>query len=105
MLLVSARRWPQSASYWAQGGLAAALAPDDSPALHLEDTLAAGRGAVRATRGRARCCDEAPDRVRELERRGVAFDRDRRRRADAGLEGGHARRRVVHAGGSATGRH
>ena len=45
--LVSRSPLPQSASYWAQGGLAAALDGDDSPALHLEDTLGAGRGAGR----------------------------------------------------------
>ena len=45
--LVSARPLAETASYWAQGGLAAALAVDDSPALHLEDTITAGRGLVR----------------------------------------------------------
>ena len=51
--LVSARPLAETASYWAQGGLAAALAEDDSPALHLQDTVAAGRGLVRAARRRA----------------------------------------------------
>src|SRR5690349_4157032 len=45
--LVSARPLAETASYWAQGGAAAALAIDDSPALHLEDTLTAGRGLTR----------------------------------------------------------
>src|ERR1700736_1544049 len=45
--LVSATPLAGSSSYWAQGGLAAALAPDDSSARHLEDTVVAGRGAVR----------------------------------------------------------
>src|SRR5204863_10162424 len=45
--LVSATPLAESASYWAQGGLAAAMAFDDSPQLHLEDTIVAGRGAVR----------------------------------------------------------
>ena len=49
-------------------------------------------------------CDEAPERVRELERRGVSFDSDPDSRLALGLEGGHSRRRVVHADGSATGR-
>src|SRR6185503_8621200 len=73
VLLISRSPLPQSASYWAQGGLAAALAPDDSPALHLDDTLAAGRGATRESAARV-LCDEAPDRVRELIDRGIAFD-------------------------------
>ena len=50
--LVSARPLAETASYWAQGGLAAALAEEDSPAQHLEDTLAAGRGLVRRSRRR-----------------------------------------------------
>jgi L-aspartate oxidase len=102
--LVSRSPLPQSASYWAQGGLAAALDPEDSPALHLEDTLRAGRGATRAAAARA-LCEEAPERVLELERRGIEFDRDPNGERMLSLEGGHTRRRVVHAGGSATGRH
>jgi L-aspartate oxidase len=49
-------------------------------------------------------CDEAPGRVRDLERLGVRFDADRRGQLALGLEGGHSVRRIVHAGGSATGR-
>lgn len=102
--LVSRSPLPQSASYWAQGGLAAALDPNDSPALHFDDTLAAGRDATRYSAART-LCDEAPARVGELERRGIEFDHDARGRLMLSLEGGHTRRRVVHAGGSATGRH
>jgi L-aspartate oxidase len=101
--LVSATPLAETASYWAQGGLAAALAPDDSPEHHLRDTVTAGRGAVRPSAAEV-LCREAPDRVRDLERLGVAFDTDRAGRILLGLEGGHSRRRVVHAGGSATGR-
>jgi L-aspartate oxidase len=101
--LVSARPLAETASYWAQGGLAAALAVDDSPELHLEDTVAAGRSLVRRSAA-AVLCAEAPDRFRELEALGVRFDADRRGNLALGLEGGHAIRRVVHAGGSATGR-
>jgi L-aspartate oxidase len=101
--LISASPLDQSASYRAQGGLAAALAPDDSPDLHLEDTLAAGRGAARHSAARI-LCDEAPDRVRELEERDVVFDSEPSGSLSLGLEGGHSHRRVVHAGGSATGR-
>jgi L-aspartate oxidase len=101
--LVSATPLAESASYWAQGGLAAAMAFDDSPQLHLEDTLAAGRGAVRPTAAEVLCA-EAPARVQELEQLGVRFDADRRGRLALGLEGGHSARRIAHAGGSATGR-
>jgi L-aspartate oxidase len=101
--LISATPLAETASYWAQGGLAAALAEDDTPQLHLEDTLRAGRGAVRPSAA-AVLCNEAPERVRDLERLGVRFDADRLGRLALGLEGGHSLRRVVHAGGSATGR-
>src|SRR4051812_11557454 len=102
--LVSRSPLPQSASYWAQGGLAAALGSDDSPASHLEDTLRAGRGATRRSAATL-LCEEATERVRELEDRGIEFDRDAAGELMLSLEGGHTRRRVVHLGGSATGRH
>jgi len=101
--LISATTLAQTASYWAQGGLAAAIGVDDSAELHQADTERAGRGLVRRSAAAALCA-EAPDRVRDLERLGVNFDRDRRGSLSLGLEGGHSLRRVVHSGGSATGR-
>jgi L-aspartate oxidase len=101
--LVSATPLARTASYWAQGGLAAALALDDSPDLHRADTERAGRGLVRSSAA-AVLCREAPRTVSELERLGVHFDADRHGNLALALEGGHSRRRVVHAGGSATGR-
>jgi L-aspartate oxidase len=101
--LVSARPLAETASYWAQGGAAAALTVDDSPERHLDDTLAAGRGLVRRSAAEVLCA-EAPDCVRDLERLGVRFDADRHGNLALGLEGGHSVRRIVHAGGSATGR-
>jgi L-aspartate oxidase len=101
--LVSARPLAETASYWAQGGLAAALAVEDSPDRHLRDTLSAGRGIVRPSAARV-LVDEAPARFRDLEELGVRFDADRHGNVALGLEGGHSARRVVHAGGSATGR-
>ncbi|MFL5894461.1 MAG: L-aspartate oxidase [Thermoleophilaceae bacterium] len=103
VVLVSSSPLAQSASYWAQGGIAAALAADDSPELHLRDTLKAGRAASRESAARVLCAD-APARVRHLEELGVHFDADRHGALALGLEGGHSQRRVVHAGGSATGR-
>ncbi len=85
-----------SASYLAQGGVAAAIGPDDSPELHREDTLRAGRGLCRLGAVEA-LTREAPARVADLVDLGVPFEED------LGLEGGHSRRRVVHAGGAATG--
>jgi L-aspartate oxidase len=101
--LVSATPLARTASYWAQGGLAAALAADDSPDRHREDTEIAGRGLVR-TSAAAVLCRDAPRTVADLEALGVHFDADRHGNLALGLEGGHSRRRVVHAGGSATGR-
>ncbi|MDQ4049460.1 MAG: FAD-dependent oxidoreductase, partial [Actinomycetota bacterium] len=101
--LVSHSPLAESASYWAQGGIAAALALDDTPALHASDTLAAGRRAARASAVQV-LCEEAPDRVRELQQLGVRFDADRHGALALGLEGGHSARRIVHAGGAATGR-
>ena len=101
--LLSAMPLAQTASYWAQGGLAAVLAADDSLELHLEDTERAGRGAVRRSAAEV-LVREAPACVEDLERLGFHFDADRRGRLALGLEGGHSVRRIVHAGGSATGR-
>lgn len=101
--LVSATALAQSASYWAQGGLAAALAVDDSREQHLADTLRAGRCMVRRSAAEI-LTSEAPAAVRDLERLGVRFDADRHGRLALGLEGGHSVRRIVHAGGAATGR-
>jgi L-aspartate oxidase len=101
--LVSRSPLAQTASYWAQGGIAASLAADDTPDLHATDTIAAGRDAARESAVRV-LCEESPARVRDLERLGVHFDADRRGNLALGLEGGHSRRRIVHAGGAATGR-
>jgi L-aspartate oxidase len=101
--LVSATPLAESSSWWAQGGLAAAVSADDSPEQHLRDTIAAGRNAVRESAARI-LCEEAPDAVADLGRLGVRFDADRNGRLALGLEGGHSRRRIVHAGGAATGR-
>ncbi len=103
VVLISATPLAQTASYWAQGGLAAALAPDDSFERHLQDTERAGRDLVRRSAAEI-LVHEAPDRVRDLQSLGVRFDADRFGGLALGLEGGHSVRRVVHAGGSATGR-
>jgi len=100
--LVSRTPLSQSASFWAQGGLAAALEPGDSPARHAADTIAAGRGLCRPAAVEV-LVEEAPDAVRELRERGVVFDLDEDGEPALGLEGGHTRRRIVHSGGSRTG--
>ncbi len=101
--LISRKELSDSSSYRAQGGLAAAIGEDDSPEQHVADTLAAGRNACRPSAAEM-LAREAPGVVAELERRGVPFDRDPDGRLALALEGGHSRRRVVHAGGAGTGR-
>jgi L-aspartate oxidase len=103
VVLVSATPLAESSSYWAQGGLAAAISDQDSPELHLADTIVAGRGAVRESAARV-LCEEAPRAVEDLTSLGVRFDADRHGALALGLEGGHTVRRIVHAGGAATGR-
>jgi L-aspartate oxidase len=103
VMLVSATPLAESSSYWAQGGLAAALASDDSPERHLRDTVTAGRGAVRESAARI-LCEEAAASIEDLASLGIRFDSDRRGAYALGLEGGHSSRRIVHAAGAATGR-
>jgi L-aspartate oxidase len=97
VLLLSKGPLRSSASYLAQGGVAAATAPDDSPELHAEDTMRAGRGLCRESAVRE-LVGEAPARVADLRDLAVPFD------PEPGLEGGHSRRRVLHVAGAATGK-
>ena len=93
----------QSATRWAQGGVAAVLGGDeDSTDLHLADTLAAGAGLCDEEAVRI-LVDEGPGRVHELITLGVEFDREATGPLALAREGGHSRPRVVHAGGAATG--
>jgi len=87
---------------WAQGGIAAALGPGDSPADHLKDTLIAGAGIcdVRAVQA---LVTDGPGAVRRLIDLGAEFDREPAGRLALTREGGHLRRRIAHAGGDATG--
>ncbi len=90
-----------SASAQALGGIAAAIGPDDAPALHFEDTLAAGGGLCREATVRG-VVERAPAAIDWLLAQGVEFDRDGDH-LDLGQEGAHRRRRVVHVA-DATGR-
>ncbi|MGL5858835.1 MAG: L-aspartate oxidase [Angustibacter sp.] len=103
VLLVTKTVLDEGSTRWAQGGIAAALDPADSPTDHRRDTLVAGAGV----------CDEAavtalvtegPARVRELVALGAEFDRTPDGRIALTREGGHHRDRIAHAGGDATGR-
>ncbi|MGD1858708.1 MAG: L-aspartate oxidase [Leptolyngbyaceae cyanobacterium] len=91
----------QSASDWAQGGIAAAIAPEDSPQLHLEDTLQAGAGLCELAAVQ-QLVEQGADCIRSLVKFGVPFDRAQGELAMT-LEAAHSRKRVLHAA-DATGR-
>ena len=87
---------------WAQGGIAAALGPGDTPEQHERDTLVAGAGACDAEAVRV-LVTEGPEAVRELIALGTNFDLDPDGELSLTREGGHHRDRIAHAGGDATG--
>jgi L-aspartate oxidase len=91
-----------SNSYYAQGGIAAAIASDDSPDLHMKDTLEAGRGLCDEDAVRV-LVNEGKERVLEMIDMGMQFDK-KNSEFVLGLEGAHSRRRILHAGGDATGK-
>ena len=102
VLLVTKARLDEGSTKWAQGGIAAALGPGDSPDQHKSDTLIAGAG----------LCDldavnvlvtEGPEAVRKLIARGAVFDTSDSGEISLTREGGHHRNRILHAGGDATG--
>src|SRR3954451_14840112 len=87
---------------WAQGGIAAALGPGDSPDQHERDTLVAGAGACNPAAVRV-LVNEGPEAVRELIALGANFDRSAEGVLSLTREGGHHRDRIAHAGGDASG--
>jgi L-aspartate oxidase len=92
-----------AATAWAQGGIAAAIGSDDSPELHAADTLAVG-GGIADTHAVDVLTHEASQRIADLVRFGATFDRSADGEFALGREGAHGRRRILHAGGDATGR-
>ena len=92
----------ESNTEYAQGGIAAAIGPDDSPELHARDTIAAGDGLCDERAVRV-LCEEGPRYTRELVEWGARFDRDEEGRPALASEGAHRVRRVLHAA-DATGR-
>jgi L-aspartate oxidase len=87
---------------WAQGGIAAALGPGDTPEEHLQDTLVAGAGLCDESAVRV-LVTEGPDAVHELIALGTVFDQTASGELSLTREGGHLRDRIAHAGGDATG--
>jgi L-aspartate oxidase len=93
--LITKKTRPESSTNYAQGGIAAVFAADDSPALHMEDTVVAGAGLCHPDAVDV-LVREGPTRVRELMELGVAFTREGGA-LSLGREGGHSRRRIVRA--------
>ncbi|MCW2816209.1 MAG: aspartate oxidase [Nocardioides sp.] len=102
VLVVTKDELAAGSTQWAQGGIAAALGPGDTPEEHAVDTLVAGAGACDAEAVRV-LVDEGPEAVRELIALGAVFDHDAEGVISLTREGGHHRDRIAHAGGDATG--
>jgi L-aspartate oxidase len=103
VLLLTKGSIQESNTRYAQGGIAAALGPDDSSELHFEDTLQTGAGLVDEDAARI-LAEDAPDRIRDLVDLGVTFDTTHGEVA-LGREAAHSKARILHAGGDATGAH
>src|SRR5256885_10177727 len=102
VMVVTKRSLFDSATAYAQGGIAAALGAGDSPELHRQDTLAAGAALCDAEAVEV-LVEEGPARVRELATAGAHFDLEPGGNFKLGREAAHSRRRIVHAHGDQTG--
>jgi len=102
VLVVTKDLLQSGSTRWAQGGIAAALGPGDTPEEHLVDTLVAGAGLCDEDAVRT-LVTEGPDAVRELIALGTRFDHTAAGELSLTREGGHLRDRIAHAGGDATG--
>ncbi len=101
-VLVTKETLADSASAWAQGGIAVALGPGDSPGQHAADTIAASDGLADPEAVRI-LTNEGPDRIYELLALGAVFDRGSDGKLGLALEAAHTRPRIIHAGGDRTG--
>src|ERR1700722_1804282 len=101
-VLCKTRLGKGSATDWGQGGIAAAMGADDSPRLHAIDTQRAGAG-ISDTKIVEILTQDAPARIEELLELGATFDRTDSGELALGREAAHQRRRIVKAGGDATG--
>lgn len=102
VILSTAPLGAEASSSWAQGGIAAAVGPDDDPAQHLAYTLKAGDGLCDPDVV-SRIVSAGPVTVERLIRLGVRFDRVADGTLRLGREAAHGRRRIVHAAGDSTG--
>jgi L-aspartate oxidase len=101
-ILITKSYVDEGSTKWAQGGIAAALGPGDSPEQHERDTLVAGAGLCDLPAVKV-LVSEGPEAVRKLIARGAVFDKSETGEIALTREGGHLRNRILHAGGDATG--
>lgn len=102
VLVIAKRNLTESATEYAQGGVAVVLNDEDEVGLHLQDTIAAGDGIVNEAAAQV-LVEEGPDRIQELLEWGTQFDREGSKLTFT-REGAHSRSRVLHAHGDSTGR-
>lgn len=102
VILVTKAQVDDGSTRWAQGGIAAALDPNDSPDEHWRDTIVAGAGLCDSAAARVLVV-EGPNAIRRLISRGANFDKTSTGAIALTREGGHHRDRIAHAGGDATG--
>jgi L-aspartate oxidase len=102
VLVLAKNEITESATQYAQGGIAAALSDDDEVSLHLQDTLTAGDGLCNVAAATV-LVEEGPERIEELIAWGTDFDR-KGTKLTFTREGAHSRNRVLHAHGDSTGR-
>jgi L-aspartate oxidase len=102
VVVLTKREVTDSATQYAQGGIAAALSDEDEIGLHLQDTLNAGDGLCNVEAAKV-LVEEGPERIEELIQWGTEFDRDGTKLSFA-REGAHSRNRILHAHGDSTGR-
>src|SRR5574338_561056 len=102
VLVLAKKEVTESATQYAQGGIAAALSDEDEIGLHLQDTLNVGDGLCNVEAAKI-LVEEGPARIEELIAWGTEFDRSGSKLAFT-REGAHSRNRVLHAHGDSTGR-
>jgi L-aspartate oxidase len=102
VLLLAKQELAESATQYAQGGIAVALSDEDEISLHLQDTISAGDGIVNVDAAHV-LVEEGPDRIQELIDWGTQFDR-KGTRLTFTREAAHSRDRILHAHGDSTGR-
>jgi L-aspartate oxidase len=102
VLVLAKQELTESATQYAQGGIAVALSDEDEITLHLQDTISAGDGIVSVDAAHV-LVEEGPDRIQELIEWGTEFDR-KGTRLTFTREAAHSRDRILHAHGDSTGR-